>query len=217
MSKNKMAGLICCEESQAVCKAFRARGHEFYSCDIEPCSGGHPEWHIQDDVRNVLRWKKWDFIGAHPPCTYLTNANHWCYFHPDDKDVHLYLKRPHPKWPDRWKHFDEAVDFFKIFTAHPCKKKYIENPIPMKLLIERLGVSYSQIIQPYQFGHDAKKATCLWLTGLPLLLPTKTVIKRRYGNQTPSGCDRLGPSKDRAKLRSKTYTGIAAAMAAQWG
>lgn len=207
--------LVACEESQEVCKAFRERGHNAFSCDIEPCSGGYPEWHIQEDVRKVLHYR-WDLIIAHPPCTYLCNSGRWRYFHPADREVDPFLKREHPKYPGLQEKFWQAVDFFNIFLSHLTAKVCVEQPIPMNWLLEEVG-PYNQIIQPYQFGHDAKKATCLWLRGLPELKPTKIIVRDKYANQTPSGQNNLGPSKDRAKLRSKTYRGIAQAMAAQWG
>lgn len=197
----KLRVLIGCEESQTVCKAFRAKGHEAYSCDILPCSGGHPEWHIQDDVLNHL--KGWDLIIAHPPCTYLSVSG-----------IH---------WNNRgrgWEETNKALDFVRAIFDAPVDRLCLENPVS---IISSKIRKPDQIIQPYQFGHDASKKTCLWLKGLPLLEPTEYVPprvvngKNRWGNQTDSGQNKLGPSETRAKERSVTYRGIAEAMADQWG
>lgn len=200
--------LVACEESQAVCKAFRELGHEAYSCDILPCSGRHPEWHIQDDVLKHLN-KKWDLIIAHPPCQRLTVAANK-YYKPE------YAHR----FPNIHQEREEAVKFFMEFVNIDCPKICIENPIGI------MSTRYkkpTQIIQPYQFGHRERKSTCLWLKGLPSLKPTNIVepdiIKHKSG-RTDS---RLHfetlklPKEERAKLRSKTFEGIAKAMAEQWG
>lgn len=194
--------LIACEESQSVCKEFRALGHEAFSADLQECSGGHPEWHIQGDVKRVLQ-DEWDLIIAHPECRYIANSGVHC-LHKD---------------PPRWGKLDKACDFFNLFLNHPCPKICIENPVPHKYALERFhgNQKYTQTIQPWQFGEDASKRTCLWLKGLPPLIPTDIIVKNKYANQTPSGQNKLGPSPERAKLRSKTYSGIAKAMAAQWG
>lgn len=204
-----MRVLVACEESQRVCIAFRERGHEAYSCDIEPCSGGHPEWHIQDDVLKHLD-ENWDLIIAHPPCTYLTVAgNRWF-------DIAKYGMDA----IDRHLNRDKAINFFMVFTNLSCPRVAIENPIGI------MSTEYkkpTQIIQPYQFGHTERKATCLWLKGLPLLQSTNIVepdIIRHKSGKTDS---RLHfetlklPPKERAKIRSKTFEGIAKAMAEQWG
>lgn len=190
-----MKALISCEESQAVCIAFRELGHEAYSCDILPCSGGHPEWHIQGDAAKILYSQKWDLVIAHPPCTRLCNSG-----------VCWLGKR------NLWDELKQAIDFFNVFIEYgkAGNKIAIENPIPHKHAVEGIG-KYSQIIQPWMFGHGETKATCLWLFNLPLLLATNIVEGREQR------LHRLPPSADRAKLRSKTYPGIASAMAAQWG
>ena len=186
--------LVACEESQEVCKAFRALGHESYSCDLLPASGGHPEWHIQDDACKILISQKWDLVIAHPPCTRLANSG-----------VRWLAER------NLWKEMREASEFFYFFEVYgrAGNRIAIENPIPHKYAIEKIG-KYNQIIQPWQFGHGEKKATCLWLFGLSKLQPTNIVSGREQKIW------KMPPSEDRAKLRSKTYPGIAAAMASQW-
>ena len=154
--------LIACEESQTATKAFRAFGHEAYSCDIKPCSGGHPEWHIQRDVLEQID-KEWDMIIAHPPCTFISNAGA-CRLYP--KAGHLDVSRFNKGL--------EAKEFFmKLYNA-PCKKVVIENPIPLS--VYNLP-PYSQIVQPYEYGHPYSKKTCLWIKGLPLLRPTKIITE----------------------------------------
>lgn len=192
--------LIACEESGTVRDAFIKKGHNAISCDIIPTSKNGP--HLQVDVLKVIDWKMWDLIIAHPPCTYLANSG---VCHLDDfKNI------------DRVKKLHEASIFFGRLLNAPCEKICVENPIPHKYGI---GKTYSQTIQPWQFGHPESKATCLWLKGLPNLMPTKILEKngKVWDNQTPSGQNKLGPSEERSKLRSKTYQGIADAMADQWG
>jgi hypothetical protein len=197
-----MRVLIACEESQAVCKEFRALGHEAYSCDIQDCSGGHPEWHIKNDVRDVLYNRTWDLVIAHPPCTRLANSGV------------MWLEKK-----GLWDDLAGAVDFFNVFNTYGKAggKIAIENPIPHKYAVEHIGM-YSQIIQPYQFGHLERKATCLWLYGLPELVETNNVFEqmKKLPKREQQRVHYLPPSKDRAKLRSKTYEGIAKAMATQW-
>jgi len=204
-----MKVLIACEESQAVTIAFRNKGHEAYSCDIEPCSGGHPEWHLQQDVTEILK-QKWDMIVAFPPCTYLTYAGikHW------DK-------------PGREKLRNEAVEFFMMFVNADCKKIAIENPVGY---MNTIWKKPKQIIQPYWFGENAQKRTCLWLRGLPKLMPTNVLPKpepmyicqgEKCKGRKINWCEGMrgikGGQKERAKARSKTFPGIAQAMADQWG
>jgi hypothetical protein len=221
-----MRVLVACEESQVVCKAFRERGHEAYSCDVLPCSGGHPEWHIQGDVLEVINGiiidkktgeyiadgnhrlsTKWDIMIAHPPCTRLANSGvRWL------KERNL------------WRDLDYAVGFFAQIHEAPINKIAIENPIPHKYAREGFryehgatlnwigGIGkYDQIIQPWQFGHGETKATCLWLKNLPKLEPTNIVEGREQR------IHKMPPGADRAKERSKTFPGIAKAMAEQWG
>ena len=192
--------LIACESSGAVRDAFRARGHFAMSCDL--LSSEQPGPHHQGDVRELLD-QEWDLLIAHPPCTYLSvSGMHW---------TTRGLRDP--------KLTEDALDFVRLFMNAPIARIAIENPV--SVISSRIRKP-DQIIQPHQFGHDASKKTCLWLKGLPLLKPTQMVEPRlvdgrpRWGNQTDSGQNKLPPSKDRWKLRSKTYEGIANAMAAQW-
>lgn len=205
-----MKVLVACEESQEVCKAFRAKGHEAYSCDIQECSGGHPEWHLKQDVIPLLN-EEWDLIIAHPPCTFLTvTGNRWF-------NVKIYGDKAIQRQKDR----EEAVAFFMQFANAKCKKIAIENPIGY------MSTAYkkpTQIIHPYMFGDPARKATCLWLKGLPKLTPTDMVdpviIHYQNGNgaDSPWHMETMNlPPKERAKARSKTFPGIAMAMAEQWG
>lgn len=185
--------LVACEESQAVCIEFRKLGHEAYSCDLLPCSGGHPEWHYQQDVFEVIG-QGWDMMIAFPPCTHLAVSGA-AWFEQKRKDGRQ----------------QQGIDFFmKIIeqaTWNGIKHWAIENPIGIMSTLYRKP---DQIIQPWQFGHGETKATCLWLHNLPKLVPTNIVEGREQR------LHRLPPSPDRAKLRSKTYPGIARAMATQW-
>ncbi len=185
-----MKVLIACEESQAVYIEFRKKGHEAYSCDILPCSGGHPEWHIQGDVLEQLN-NGWDIMIAFPPCTHLAvSGAQW--FSEKIKDGRQ----------------QAGIDFFMAMINAPILKIAVENPIGIMSTIYRKP---DQIIQPWQFGHGETKATCLWLKGLPLLKPTNIVEGREQRIW------KMAPGPERAKERSKTFPGIAKAMADQWG
>lgn len=189
--------LVGCECSGVVRRAFRAAGHDAWSCDLEPADDGSP-FHFQDDVEIILKLVPWDLAILHPPCTYLASSGlHW-----------------NGRIPGRAKLTEESVEFVKRLMGSKVERIALENPIGC--LSTRLRKP-DQIIQPWMFGDDASKATCLWLKNLPKLQPTKIIEKERYANQTPSGQNKLGPSPERAKLRAQTYPGIAAAMAAQWG
>ncbi len=203
--------LIACEESQIVTKKMRELGHRAFSCDIIPTSGGHPEWHFIMDVRKILK-EDWDMVIAFPPCTHLAVSG----------AAHFAKKRCDGRQ-------QEGIDFFMQFVnLDHVPMVAIENPIG---IMSKIWRKPDQIIQPYEYGHNVSKRTCLWLKGLPLLVPdpknrvkgrmVKTPsgkIVERWGNQCDNyGHDKLPPSPYRAMLRSKTYEGIADAMAKQWG
>jgi hypothetical protein len=217
-----MRVLIACEESQTVTKAFRALGHEAYSCDLQPCSGGHPEWHYQQDIVGLLS-QKWDMMIAFPPCTYLSGSGVQWLSNPEDKTLPFEERRPHPKYPNRRQDMFDSVEFVKALYNAEIKNIAIENPIG---LLSSRWRKPDQIIQPYMFGDEATKTTCLWLKGLPLLSPTNIVGKgeRTFfasGKSHPKWyADALKNAKskeERQALRSKTFQGIADAMADQWG
>ena len=196
-----MKVLVACEYSGVVREAFRAKGHDAWSCDLLPAEDNSP-YHYQTDIFNIL-YDSWDLMIGHPPCTYLCSSGlHW-----------------NLKDPTRKEKTEEAVDFFTYLYYAPIDKIALENPIGIMSTVLRKP---DQIIQPWMFGHDASKATCLWLKNLPPLEPTQFVEprvvngKRRWANQTDSGQNRLGPSEDRWKIRSRTYEGIAQAMVEQW-
>lgn len=196
-----MKVLVACEYSGTVRDAFLARGHDALSCDLLPADVPGP--HYQGDVRDIIN-DGWDLMVAHPPCTYLCSSGlHW------NKRV-----------PGRAQMTEDALDFVRLLLDAPIPRIALENPIGC--IGTRIRKA-DQTIQPWQFGHDASKATCLWLTNLPALVPTTIVEprivdgKKRWGNQTDSGQNRLPPSEDRWKIRSETYKGIAEAMATQWG
>ena len=206
--------LVACEESQAVTKELRRLGHEAYSCDIIPCSGGHPEWHLQQDVIPLLQ-EKWDMIIAFPPCTFLTVAgNRWF-------NVEKYGEKALQRHRDR----EAAIKFFLAFANADCPRIAIENPVGVMSSVWRKP---NQVIQPYMFGDSARKGTCLWLKGLPNLTPTNVVdmgeIKAGgYSVNAHADCARDENGKiiawndpRTALLRSKTFPGIAKAMAEQW-
>lgn len=194
--------LVACEYSGRVRDAFRAAGHDAWSCDLLPCDADRA-YHIQGDVVPLLG-QGWDLMVAHPPCTYLCSSGlHW------NKRVE-----------GRQAKTEAALDFVRTLLSCPIPRVAIENPVGC---ISTRIRKPDQTIQPWQFGHDASKATCLWLKELPLLGPTAIISPRmvagrpRWANQTDSGQNRLGPSADRWKIRSETYSGIATAMAQQWG
>jgi hypothetical protein len=200
MNKAKKKVLIACEYSGVVRDEFEKLGWHAMSCDLLPTEKLGK--HYQGDVKDVL-YRDWDLIIAHPPCTYFANSG-VCWLHKDKS---------------RWEKLDEAARFFNMFLDHPCEHIAIENPIPHKYALERIGNrKYTQIIQPYQFGHPESKKTCLWLKGLPELKDTNNV-KDEFDKLPKNKAQRLHylpPSKDRWKLRSTTFVGIAKAMAGQW-
>lgn len=212
-----MRVLVACEESQRVCIEFRRLGHEAYSCDIELCSGGHEEWHIQNDVLPLLNGNcefktvdgavhridgKWDMIIAHPPCTYLSNAG---------------ARFLYPKGilnEDRLNLGLQAKQFFMAIYNADCDRIAIENPIPSR--IYELP-PYTQTIQPYEYGHPFQKKTCLWMKNIPMLQPTDIIPKENRQSTKIAGNWFNKGGKDRQKNRAKTFEGIAKAMAEQWG
>lgn len=221
-----MRVLVACEESQRVCSAFRAKGHEAYSCDIQEPSGGHPEWHILGDCLRTIKGgcmtftmdgtvrviDKWDLIIAHPPCTYLSNAGAARLYKIIDGET--YINR------DRFELGMDAKEFFLEILNADCDRIAIENPVPS-------GVFHlpecSQVIQPYEFGEPYMKRTCLWLKGLPKLRPTDIVEPIcswvSGGSKKADGSPREnnGMTFRDSKTKSKTFDGIAKAMADQWG
>lgn len=224
MNKKNMKVLVACEESQEVCKAFRKNGHEAFSCDILECSGGHPEWHIMGDCLPLLNGKcefitmdgkehfideKWDLIIAHPPCTYLTlTANSWY-------DIEKYGNKARNRYKERYK----AIVFFMRFIDADCDCIAVENPVGI------MSTAYRKpdcIVHPYYFGDDAKKKTCFWLKNLPPLTATNmiepTTVKTEHGTDSPWHAYSWNlPPAERARMRSKTFPGMAKAMAEQWG
>ena len=194
--------LVACEESQTITKALREQGHEAYSCDIIPCSGGHPEWHIQDDAIKVAYGQQWDMMIAHPPCTHITNSGvHWLH-----------------KETGRWFKMKKDAVFFRKLMKAPIERIAIENPIPHKYAVEIIGRKYDQLIQPYMFGHPESKATCFWLKNIPPLVETDNVkeLWKTLPKKESQRIFYLSPGQNRAKLRSKTFKGIADAIATQW-
>jgi hypothetical protein len=194
-----MRVLVACEESQAVTIELRKLGHEAYSSDIESCSGGHPEWHLQSNALELLKIE-WDMIIAFPPCTYLSNAG----------AKHLF--KGHELNEERYKKGLEAKEFFLAFYNANCPRIVIENPISSKIYEMPI---HTQEIQPYMFGHAVQKKTRLWLKGLPKLMPTNIVDPKI--NCHEAGTWFMKGGKDRQKNRSKTFTGIAKAIAEQYG
>lgn len=212
-----MRVLVACEESQRVCIAFRERGYEAFSCDILPCSGGHPEWHIQGDVIPLLNGNcifqtvdtqthtiagRWDLIIAHPPCTYISNAG-VRFLYPGGNGV---LNE------ERLKKGIEATHFFLRFLYADCDRIAVENPNPSKVYCLP---PCTQVIQPWMFGHPVQKRTCLWLKGLPELVPTDITEERQSSKIAGNWFNHGG--KERQQNRAKTFPGIARAMAEQWG
>ncbi|QYY58596.1 MULTISPECIES: DNA cytosine methyltransferase [Dehalococcoides] len=182
---------VLCEKSRRVASAFEALGHDAVSCDILPAE--QPGNHIQGDIRDY-DWHDYDLVIAHPPCTYLCNAGvRWLH-----------------RYPDRWKQLQIAAEFFRWCLGLPCKRLVVENPIPSSYALKQIGLHYDQIIQPYHYGDAARKATCLWLKGVPPLMAEFSGREGYLHNV-------LQEHGDRAANRSRTYPGIARAMAEQWG
>lgn len=196
-----MKVLVACEFSGVVRRAFAAQGHDAWSCDILP-SLDHSPYHMIRDVSEVIN-DRWDLMIAHPPCTRLCNSGVWV------------LHRRESAWDE----MRDGAGLFNMLWRSDIPRICIENPVPHKYARALIG-DYTQTIQPYQFGHPESKRTCLWLKNLPKLSATNILPIPQSGhweNQTPTGQNRLGPSESRAMLRSLTYSGIASAMATQWG
>lgn len=200
-----MRVLVACEYSGVVREAFKAKGHYVMSCDLLDTE--IPGNHYQGDVRDVLNYS-WDLMIAHPPCTFLTSAGARWNYHPEDSDLPFHERRPHPSYPNRRQDQKDALDFVNLLMNANIGKIAIENPIG---IISTNIRKPEQVIQPWMFGHGETKATCLWLKNLPPLSPTEIVEGRE------SRIHMMGESKNRWKERSRTYLGIAQAMADQWG
>ena len=220
--------LVGCEESQAITKELRALGIRAFSCDLLPCSGGHDEWHIQGDVFQVIYDHPEIQLGIfHPPCTFLSASGAGWLYHPDDKNLPTQARRPHPKYPNRIQDRDEAVEFVKKIYESEIPYIAIENPIGS---LSSQWRKPDQIVHPWMFGDEANKATCFWLKGLPLLTPTDVVGKGEFFEFTTKKGEvkkqpmwyykALSEAKtpaERRTLRSKTFQGMAKAIAKQWG
>jgi hypothetical protein len=234
--QKKLNILVACEESQTVTIELRKLGHNAFSCDLLPCSGDHPEWHFNIDVFKVIENRggvlqngekvslksNWDMMIAHPPCTYLAVSGAQWYYHPDDKHLPTLERRPHPKYPNRIKDREEGIEFFKALANAPIEKIAIENPIG---IISTRYRKPDQIVQPYMFGDEATKTTCLWLKNLPKLEPTDVVgkgerIEFASGKSQPNWYSdafvKAKSHEERRTMRSKTFPGFAKAMAEQW-
>ena len=235
--KRKLNILVACEESQAVCKAFRKLGHNAYSCDLLDCSGEHPEWHFNHDVTKVLDQSDltlqngekakikgdWDIMIGHPPCTYLAVSGARWYYHPDDAGLPVEQRRPHPRFPNRAQDREDGATFFMLLANANVKRIAIENPIG---IMSKRWRKPDQSIQPYMFGDPFSKNTSLWLKNLRPLHPSKETddhgerIVFKSGKTQPKWySDALSKAKtteERRTLRSKTFPGIARAIAEQW-
>ncbi|MEE1340050.1 MAG: hypothetical protein UHG91_04600 [Succinivibrionaceae bacterium] len=232
----KLNVLVACEESQRVCTEFRKLGHNAYSCDLLKCSGGHPEWHFNQDVLEVIKNKggkletgeeafikgNWDLMIAHPPCTFLAVSGAKWYYHPDDKDLPIEKRRPHPKFPNRAKDREDGANFFLALANADIKYIAIENPIG---IMNTRWRKPDQVVQPYYFGDSFSKKTCLWLKNLPNLISTNMVdpgeyIEFKSGRRIPKwysdGLTKTKSAEERRTWRSKTFPGFAKAIAEQW-
>jgi hypothetical protein len=213
--------LIGCEESQVITKEFRKLGFEAYSCDLLACSGGHPEWHYQSDIMDIIN-EDWNLAIFHPPCTFLAGSAVQWLSHSEDKHLPFEERRPHPKYPNRRQDMLNSLDFVKALYNSNIKHIAIENPVG---LLSSRWRKPDQIIQPYMFGDEATKTTCLWLKNLPLLQPTNIVGKGERtlyssGKSFPKWYaeikDKTKTKEERQRLRSKTFPGIAQAIAKQY-
>lgn len=199
---NGIRVLVACEESQAVCKAFRTRGFEAFSCDLIECSGGHPEWHLQMDALEAIKLCEWDLLIAHPPCTYLSVAS----------ACRMFPVKGEPPNQERLAKAREAKTFFLALLNSNIPRVCVENPTPLSVVALP---KHTQVVQPWQFGHPYTKRTCLWLRGLPQLV---SVVATKPNTTAWVGSGRTFEHGFRdPKTRSKTFSGIAEAMAKQWG
>ena len=229
--------LVACEESQRVCNEFRRLGHNAFSCDLLECSGGHPEWHFHQDVLEVIKnhggtlqtgeqlfiQGNWDLMIAHPPCTFLAVSGAKWYYHPDDKDLPIEQRRPHPKFPNRAKDREDGAAFFMALANADIEYIAIENPVG---IMNSRWRKPDQIVQPYHFGDSASKKTCLWLKNLPPLEYTDVVEPgeyiefesgKRLAKWYSDGLTKTKTPEERRTWRSKTFPGFAKAIAEQWG
>lgn len=229
--------LVACEESQRVCSEFRKLGHNAYSCDLLECSGGHPEWHFHQDVLEVIKNGggklqtgedyfidgKWDLMIAHPPCTYLAVSGAKWFYHPDDKNLPIDQRRPHPKFPNRAQDREDGAAFFMALANSYIDFIAIENPVG---IMNTRWRKPDQIVQPYHFGDRASKKTCLWLKNLPPLKYTNVVDPgeyiefgsgKRLAKWYSDGLTKTKTPEERRTWRSKTFPGFAKAIAEQWG
>lgn len=232
----KLNIIIACEESQRVCAEFRKLGHNAFSCDLLECSGGHPEWHFQHDVLEIIKDGggilqngqhtfidgKWDMMIAHPPCTYLAVSGAKWYYHPEDKDLPLEKRRPHPNFPNRIQDREDGAKFFMALANANIEYIAIENPVG---IMNTRWKKPNQIVQPYHFGDSASKKTCLWLKNLPDLTYTDVVDPgeyiefgsgRRIAKWYSDGLTKTKTPEERRTWRSKTFPGFAKAIAEQW-
>ncbi|MFV0394389.1 MAG: hypothetical protein ACK5LC_08330 [Coprobacillaceae bacterium] len=228
--------LVACEESQTVCSEFRKLGHNAFSCDILPSSGGHPEWHFNHDVLEIIKNKggtlesgnevfidgKWDIMIAHPPCTYLAVSGAKWYYHPEDKGLPIEERRPHPNFPNRARDREEGAEFFMKLVNADIEYIAVENPVGIMNTRFRKP---EQTCQPYHFGDSASKKTCLWLKNLPPLEYTEVVDPgeyiefssgRRLAKWYSDGLTKTKTAEERRTWRSKTFPGFARAIAEQW-
>ena len=229
--------LVACEESQRVCNEFRRLGHNAFSCDLLECSGGHPEWHFHQDVLEVIKnhggtlqtgeqlfiQGNWDLMIAHPPCTFLAVSGAKWYYHPNDKDLPIEQRRPHPKFPNRAKDREDGASFFMALANANIEYIAIENPVG---IMNSRWRKPDQIVQPYHFGDSASKKTCLWLKNLPPLEYTNVVEPgeyiefesgKRLAKWYSDGLTKTKTPEERRTWRSKTFPGFAKAIAEQWG
>lgn len=235
--KRKLNILVACEESQAVCTAFRRLGHNAFSCDLLKCSGGHPEWHFSHDVTKVLDKTDltlqngeiadingaWDIMIGHPPCTFLAVSGARWYYNPEDAHLPYEERRPHPRFPNRRKDQEDGIAFFMLLANADVKRIAIENPVG---IMSKRWRKADQSVQPYMFGDPFSKNTCLWLKNLKPLHPSKETadhgerVTLSSGRSLPKwysdALTKAKTSEERRTLRSKTFPGIARAIAEQW-